>query len=46
MVTEVLRTTDDLQRTSIMTIPNEKTSASLLCVPVARKIAGAVHRTD
>ena len=29
-----------------MTIPNEKTSASLLCVPVVRKISGAAHRTD
>ena len=30
--------------TSIMTIPKEKTSASLLYVPSSVKISGAVHR--
>ena len=34
----------DLQRTSIMTIANEKTSDSLLCVPPPSKISGAIHR--
>ena len=33
-----------LQRTSIMTIANEKTSASLLNAPRLARISGAVHR--
>ena len=32
------------QRTSIMTIANEKTSASLLNVSRLAKISGAIHR--
>jgi len=32
------------QRTSIMAIANEKTSASLLNVPRLSKISGAIHR--
>ena len=32
------------QRTSIMTIAKEKTSASLLYVPSSLRISGAVHR--
>ena len=34
----------NLQRTSIMTIANEKTSASLLSVPRLAEISGAIHR--
>jgi len=34
----------NLQRTSITTIANEKTSASLLNVPRLSKISGAIHR--
>ena len=33
-----------MQRTSIMTIANEKTSASLLNAPRLAKISGAIHR--
>ena len=34
----------NMQQTSIMTIANEKTSASLLNVPRSAKISGAIHR--